>query len=157
MMKGPYKTCSSARFLNEQWLKLYLKGMARINQKIFKSVKHKTSIVRLRTWAELPSYLWRTWWAAAVWWGKAPVPPWGGSACWSRNALSGMSSRGQTPDTGRWCLQPSGRITRQRLSELPELQNTEQQRCCESESDDTPWRLPREHERAHTWVIELPR
>lgn len=49
MMKGPYKTCSSARFLNEQWLKLYLKGMARINQKIFKSVKHKTSIVRLRT------------------------------------------------------------------------------------------------------------
>lgn len=43
--------------------------------------------------------------------------------CWSRTAPSGMSSRGQTPDTGRWCLQPSGRITRRRLSELPQLQN----------------------------------
>lgn len=73
-------------------------------------------------WALQWCYLSRPWWAAAVWWGRAPVLPSGENECWSMNAPSETSSRGRTPGTERQCWQPSGKREPQIPSLLPGLE-----------------------------------
>lgn len=98
---------------------------------LMRQTTHGWRVAEMRTWgksyntdAALQFYLWRTWRAAAEWWGRAPVPPWAGTACWSRSAQSRASSRGQTPDTERRCTGPSERRELQKPSLLPQLRKT---------------------------------
>lgn len=91
-------------------------------------------------WALQWRYLSRPWWAAAVWWGRAPVLPSGENECWSRSAPSETSSRGRTPGTEPRCWQPSGRREPQIPSPLPGLGDTKQHRMTYTQvSNERDW------------------